>query len=265
MNRITGIALIALGLLLAAAPMARAGGLDVIGYGDDCWGTGTDADSDGLNDGCEDSLAYWFMPQMWFDSGESGYDRRPYYAVKSKSFSARTVQVFYMNTYFEDSGILSGHDGDAEFQVFEMHYSAGKWFVDWVYMSSHRKTGCDGSTWYRYDQLEYDTSDASNAYRGWPTIYVAEDKHASYNNLNNCEKGCFYQDHCSRYRNQYLDQWSWLSGRNVGSTVVKLINEVTLNSTLEHMMDNVEFTGWDDESGRPNSGGYRRHLDDFSF
>ena len=65
------------------------------------------------------------MPRFWFDSGESGYARRPYYAVKSTSFSTRTLQIFYMDTFFEDSGVSTGHDGDPEFQILEVHYSGG--------------------------------------------------------------------------------------------------------------------------------------------
>jgi hypothetical protein len=266
MNRIAGILLVSMGLLLATTAAARADGLAVISFGDDCWGTGVDADQDGLNDACEEQLAYWFMPLLWFDSGESGYGRRPYFAVKNKSFATRTVQIFYMNTFYDDTGVTTGHDGDPEFQIAEVHYSGGKWYMDWMYMSQHRKSMCDSSTWYSYDQLEYDTAiDARNAYRGWPTIYMAEDKHASYNNLRNCDNGCFYQDYCSRYAYQYLDPWAWLQGRNVGSTVVQLINTVVFNGATERLLDDVEFKGWDNQWYRPNSKGYRRHLDDFGF
>lgn len=265
MYRITAITLASLALLLVTSP-ARGDGLDVIPYGDDCWGTGADADSDGLADDCEHQLAYWFMPMLWFDSGESGYDRRPHYAVKSMSFASRTVQIFYMNTYFDDTGVTTGHDGDPEFQVVEVHHSGGKWYLDWIYMTAHRKSSCDSSTWYAHDQLEYDTAtDARNAFRGWPTIYVAEDKHATYNDLSNCDAGCWYQDYCSRHAYQYLDPTSWLSGRNVGSTVVQLINAITLNGAVERLLDDADFTGWDNQWYRANSKGYRRHLDDFGF
>lgn len=266
LRRRWAIGLASMGLLLATSSIARADGLRVIPYGDDCWGSVSDADSDGLEDGCEEQLAYWFMPMFWFDSGESGFDRRPHFAVKSKSFAARTVQIFYMDTFFNDTGVTTGHDGDAEFQIIEAHYSGGAWYLDWMYMSQHRKSACDSSQWYAYDQLEYDTaSDPNNAYRGWPTIYMAEDKHASYNSLGNCDDGCFYQDYCSRHVYQHLDPWDWLSGRNVGSTVVQLINQVLMDGVTERLLDNVEFTGWDNQWYRPNSKGYRRHLDEFGF
>jgi hypothetical protein len=266
MHRIARMMVVSLGLAALAGTSAHAEGLDVIPYDDDCWGTGSDADLDGLNDDCEYQLAYWFMPIFWFDSGESGYGRRPYYAVKNHSFAARTVQIFYMNTYYDDTGVTTGHDGDPEFQIFEVHYSGGRWYVDWVYMSAHRKSSCDSSAWYGHDALEYDTSsDPRNRYRGWPTLYVAEDKHATYNNLYNCDVGCWYQDYCSRYAAQYLDPWSWLSGRNVGSTLIQLINRVVYNGKTEHLLDDVDFTGWDNQWYRPNSKGYRRHLDDFGF
>ncbi|NMO14331.1 hypothetical protein HPC49_38485 [Pyxidicoccus fallax] len=260
----TAVLSLGLTLSLLAAP-ARADGLSFIPYGDNCWGSGTDADVDGLNDDCEYQVALAFMPLFWFDSGESGHARRPYYAVKSHSFSTRTLRVFYLDTFFEDTGVTTGHDGDPEFQIFEVHYSAGRWYLDWAYLSAHRKSSCDSSAWYSYDQLEYDLGDARNAYRGWPTLYVAEDKHATYNTLATCDKGCFSQDYCSRHTAQYLDTSSRLVGRNVGSTAVPLINQVVLNGKTERLLDDVEFTGWDNQWYRPNSQGYRRHLNDFGF
>jgi hypothetical protein len=265
-DRITRIAAVALVLLLTMTETARADGLGSIPYGDNCWGSGTDADRDGLNDDCEYQVAFWFMPLFWFDSGESGKARRPYYAVKSTNFSTRTLQIFYMDTFFEDSGVTTGHDGDPEFQILEVHFSGGRWYLDWVYMSAHRKSSCDSSAWYSYSQLEYDTAiDSRNAYRGWPTLYVAEDKHATYNNLANCDKGCFSQDFCSRTTYEFLDPTARLVSRNVGSTSVQLINQVTLNGKTEALLDDVEFKGWDDQWYRPNSQGYRRHMNDFGF
>jgi hypothetical protein len=264
--RVTTFLVAFVGSMLAAAGAARADGLTSIPYGNDCWGTGTDADGDGLNDGCEYNLAYAFMPHLWFDSGESGYGRRPYYAVKSTSYATRTVQIFYLDTYYDDTGVTTGHDGDPEFQILEAHYSGASWQLDWVYLSAHRESVCDSSAWYSYDQLEYDTATyPGNAYRGAPTLYVAEDKHATYNNLATCDAGCLYQDYCSKYQYEPLDKWSWLSGRNVGSTSVKLINKVQYNGATEYLLDDVAFKGWDDQWYRPNSNGYRQHLDAFGF
>ncbi|ACY15571.1 hypothetical protein [Haliangium ochraceum] len=250
--------------LVIAAPLAHADGLD-IGYGDECWSDSGDADQDGLSDGCEQALASWFMPMLWFDSGESGYARRPYFAVKNLSFAARTVQILYLDTYYDDTGVLTGHDGDPEFQIAEVHYSGGRWYLDWMYLSAHRKSSCDSSAWYSYAQLEYDTADAGNDYRGWPTLYVAEDKHATYNNLSTCDAGCYLQDYCSRYRLESLDPAASLSGRNVGSTSVPLIDRVDLGGKTEYLLRDREFTGWGNQWYRPNSQGYRRHLDDFGF
>lgn len=266
MERMAGIAIAALGLQLATVTAARTDGLEVIPYGSDCWGSSADADRDGLEDDCEHWLAYWFMPLLWFDSGESGYGRRPYFAVKNLSFAGRTVQILYMDTFYDDTSLTTGHDGDPELQILEVHYSGGRWYLDWAYLSAHRKTLCDSSAWYAYDQLEYDTAlDSRNAYRGWPTLYVSEDKHATYNDLQSCDRGCWYTDYCSRYAYQYLDPWDWLIGRNVGSTAVALINRVVLHGKTERLLDDVPFTGWDDQWYKADSRGYRRHLDDFGF
>jgi hypothetical protein len=254
-----------LGLLLALTGTAHAEGLGHLTSGDTCWGSGTDADHDGLDDACEYEVAYAFMPLFWFDSGESGYGRRPYYSVKSTSFATRTLRIFYLDTFFDDTGVTTGHDGDPEFQVFEVHYSAGRWYLDWVYMSAHRLSSCDSSAWYSANQLEYDTTDPRNGYRGWPTLYVAEDKHATYNTLSTCDQGCFLQDYCSRYAAQYLDPTDRLVSRNVGSTAVQLINSITLQGKTERLLDDAAFKGWDDQWYRPNSQGYGRHLKEFGF
>lgn len=266
MNRALTTALLAAGLLLACPRAARADGL-ALPYGDDCWGAKPDADADGLGDACEQALAVAFMPRLWFDGGESGYGRRPYFAVKSQSFAARTVQIFYLDAFFDDTGVTTGHDGDAEFQVFELHLSAGRWLLDWAYLSAHRKSVCDSSDWYAFDKLEYDVAtEPANAFRGRPTLYVAEDKHATYPDLPTCDAGCFAQDFCSRHARQPLDEAAPpLASRNVGSTQVKLINQVTFKNQTEYLLDNVEFKGWDNQWYRANSEGYRRHLDDFGF
>lgn len=266
MHHLVRTALVSWALLFAITPVAHADGLGTLSYGDNCWGSGADADSDGLNDDCEYQLAYWFMPLLWFDSGESGHGRRPYYAVKSVSFATRTVQIFYLDTFFDDTGVTTGHDGDPEFQVFELHYSGGRWYLDWAYLSAHRKSSCDSSAWYSHDQLEYDTTvDSRNGYRGWPTLYVAEDKHATYNNLSTCDKGCMLQDYCSRTTYQFLDTTAKLVSRNVGSRAVQLINQVVLDGKTERLLDDAAFKGWDDQWYRPNSQGYGRHLSDFGF
>ena len=83
--------------------------------------------------------------------------------------------------------------------------------------------------------------------------------------LSTCDDGCLLQDYCSRTTLQYLDTSAQLVSRNVGSTTVQLINQVVLNGQTEHLLDDVEFKGWDDQWYRSNSKGYRRHLNDFGF
>jgi hypothetical protein len=257
---------LAAGLLLASPATALADGL-ALPFGDTCWGGTPDADADGLDDDCEQALAVAFQPKLWFDSGESGYGRRPYFAVKNQSFAARTVQIFYLDAFYDDTGVTTGHDGDPEFQLFEVHFSAGKWLLDSAYLSAHRKSVCDSSDWYAFDRLEYDTaSDPQNAFRGRPTLYVAEDKHATYPDLGTCDDGCFFQDFYSRFAQERLDTSATpLASRNVGSTQTKLINKVVFRNQTEFLLDDVEFKGWDNQWYRANSEGYRRHLDDFGF
>src|SRR5262245_61966983 len=97
---------LAAGLLLASPATALADGL-ALPFGDECWGGAPDADADGLDDDCEQALAVAFQPRLWFDSGESGYGRRPYFAVKNQGFAARTVQVFYLDAFYDDTGVTT--------------------------------------------------------------------------------------------------------------------------------------------------------------
>ncbi|RYZ40254.1 MAG: hypothetical protein EOO71_16790 [Myxococcaceae bacterium] len=243
---------------------AFAEGLTSIPYGDTCWSTGTDADGDGLNDDCEQQVASAFMPALWIAKNERGADRRPYFAVKSQSFALRTLRIFYLAAFYEDHGVLGGvvdaHDGDTEFQVLEVHYSDGRWLLDWAFLSAHLETVCESSSWYGWAQLEY----ASES-RGAPRIYAAQDKHGSYNSVSTCDRGGCYADGCSQGRVEPLDPDNRLASRNVGSTGAPLINAVTFRGQTERLLDDVEFKGWDNQWYRPNATPYRARLIRFGF
>lgn len=257
-----GALVLALVVSLLSSP-SLAQGL-TLPYGDTCWGTGTDADGDGLNDDCELQVAAAFMPSLWIARNERGAGRRPYFAVKSQSFALRTLRIFYMDALYEDQGVLGGlvdaHDGDSEFQVLEVHYSDGRWLLDAAFLSAHLETFCDSSAWYGYAQLEY-----ISGFRGAPRIYMARDKHGTYNTLSSCDRGGCYVDDCSQGKEEALDPGNQLAARNVGSTGAPLINAVTFNGQTERLLDDVEFKGWDNQWYRPNSTPYRARLVRFGF
>ncbi|WP_223645465.1 hypothetical protein [Corallococcus sp. EGB] len=233
-----------------------------------CWGQGPDEDHDGVSDGCELQVAAAFMPTLWIARGEKGVARRPYFAARPLDSASHALRIFYLDAYFEDHGIPSlgvfnvfAHDGDSEFQVLDVHCDAdGRWYLDQAFLTAHLETVCDASGWYDYAQLEY-----AGEYRGAPRVYVAVNKHGSYNSRAACARGCFFTDSCSQGWQEALDPENRLADRNVGSVSVPLINAVTLHGQTERLLDDVEFKGWDDQAYRSNSPPYRARLVRFGF
>ncbi|WP_338270166.1 hypothetical protein [Corallococcus caeni] len=253
-------------LSLLSVP-ALAQGLPDLPPAEACWGQVPDADGDGVSDACELQVAAAFMPTLWIAQGEKGVARRPYFAARPLSSALRTLRIFYLDAYSEDHGIPSlgifnvfAHDGDSEFQVLDVHYADGRWYLDQAFLSAHLETACDSSGWYGYAQLEY-----AGAYRGAPRIYVAVNKHGAYNSKATCDRGCYFTDSCSQGRQEALDPVNRLAARNVGSLGAPLINAVTVNGQTERLLDDVEFKGWDDQAGRSNSTPYRARLVQFGF
>ncbi|WP_434300406.1 hypothetical protein [Corallococcus exiguus] len=253
-------------LSLLSVP-ALAQGLPNLPSAEECWGQSPDADHDGVSDSCELQVAAAFMPTLWIAQGEKGVARRPYFAARPLNSALRTLRIFYLAAYYEDHGIPSlgifnvfAHDGDSEFQVLDVHYADGRWYLDQAFLAAHLETACDASGWYGYAQLEY-----AGAYRGAPRIYVAGNKHGSYNSKATCDRGCFFTDSCSQGRQEALDPGNRLAGRNVGSISLPLINAVTVNGQTERLWDDVEFKGWDDQGNRSNSTPYRARLVRFGF
>ncbi len=198
---------------LAGSGQARAQGIGSasIGHGLTCWtanGAGPDIDADGLNDSCEANLAYWFGPLYWFDSGESAVGAtmawRPYYSVRTLDYPTKTIRIFYQHTYHRDYGDaldISNHDGDPEFVTLDVQWNGadGKWYLNQMYTSAHRNQWCDESRWHGYSGIEY-----ASAYRAWPVVHVAEDKHANYRTDGECDNGCGWLDNCSNTYSRYL-------------------------------------------------------------
>ncbi|MBN8226928.1 hypothetical protein JYK02_05320 [Corallococcus macrosporus] len=253
-------------LSLLSVP-ALAQGLPGLPPPEACWNAVPDEDHDGLGDSCELQVAAAFMPTLWIAQGEKGVDRRAYFAARPLNSALRTLRIFYLDAYFEDHGIPSlgifnvfAHDGDSEFQVLDVHYADGRWYLDQAFLSAHLETACDASGWYSYAQLEY-----AGEFRGAPRIYVAVNKHGAYNSKATCDRGCYFTDSCSQGRQEALDPVNRLAARNVGSLGAPLINAVTLNGQTERLLDDVEFKGWDDQAARSNSTPYRARLARFGF
>jgi hypothetical protein len=254
-HRLVGLALA--GAILAFSPAALADGV-TIGYGDDCWYTGTDADGDGLNDDCERQLAEAFNPHFWFHSSDGNTGRLPHFAVKNISYATRTVWIFYMNAYFQDTHWLTGHDGDPEFQVLQVSRQSGNtWVLDAAFASQHRYSSCDSSTVYNWDELRYEIS-----VRGQPRFYIAKDKHAAFARSAECRRGCSSTDTCSKDRLRL--QSYHFAGRNVGGLYAKLVDCVWYNGERECLLQDREFKGWHN-TWWFNSKGYYRHLVDFEI
>jgi len=240
--------------IVVGSPAARADGIasSSIGYGLSCWtanGAGPDDDADGVNDLCEQNLAYWFGPWYYHDDGEDALGWRPHYSVRTLDYATKSVRIFYMHTYYRDAGDflgISAHDGDPEFVNLDVHFNTadGRWYLDWMYTSAHRNQWCDESRWHSYSVVEY-----ASTPRAWPIVHVAENKHANYRTDSECDDGCAWLDDCDYAFGRYLTDVTAASttcGHSLCTTGAKLSS--SCNSCTATVCGNDPYccnTYWD--------------------
>ena len=263
--RTTSASWLALLVLCISSGRASAEGFTTaqVGWDTNCWYSGNDTDGDGLNQSCEQALANWFAPTVWFDNGEDTDGWWPHFAVKNVDYASKTISIAYLHSFYKDGGELFGagkHDGDSEFVIIEVHLSGSTWVADWVYMSAHREAMCDSSQWYHYSQISWDS-----AYRGWASVFASENKHANYASDSQCDNACGGLENCD------YDYWKTpTSDRNIGQSWGQLISVEQGGSAYEWYWDvNKGFCGWQragyyaDHGGC--SGSYYNHMQDFGY
>lgn len=233
--------------------------------------SGSDADYDGLHDGCEYELAYHFRPRLRFHPLDEDVSRESYWTVRPTSWSP-TFKIFYLLAYHRDTGSRYSHYGDSEFIVLTVTssgYTADgwKWRLDEAYLSAHWGAITDSSESVPFDQIQYD-----GVYGGRPYIWVARDKHANYKSYKACEAGAAGYDSCDQ-GTAWLDDFDAFAGRDIGNNAAgnRLINGVTSTAGYpgsEAFWTGDSFCGWYSGISDPENdcaGPYKDSLRAFSF
>ncbi len=158
-----------------------------------------DRDQDSLYDSEELRLAQQFEPFLWLSASEEGFRaaRLPHFAVEPRPGGGGGLSIFYAMSYFADYGDpdlggLTSHLGDSEFVVVEIS-GGGPWHLDRVFLSAHYRSLSDSSAWVDAQQMQT-VADATGVEH--PVVYVSEWKHANYKDLQDCDNGAFFADHC---------------------------------------------------------------------
>ena len=268
----------ALLLLLPGAAAAVDIGVDAA----TCAAPSLDDDGDGLDDSCENLLAYGFAPELHFYEDAYSVARETFWAARPEEDG---VLLFYALGYLDDYGApfpfidrMTDHMGDSEFLVLRVHNeSAGEWLLDWVEFSSHHHVLAGPWNWadhwehHDYGELAYVNSD----YRGRPEVHVARWKHANYPTLIDCIFTplwpTYLGDTCGAPGP--VEDVDVLPGRNLGSGLVQLIDWVSNPAggpEVDYFWTDVAFCGWQVDTGpRTDCVGaensYSRALDEFGF
>jgi len=143
-----------------------------------------------------------------------------------------------------------------------------------AFYAAHHPSGSDFEG--NYSQFEY----PDNVDRGYPRVWVARDKHASYKGKSDCNVGALGQlDDCTGNRDD--ERVEVREERNIGSEQTKLVNCVgSIKPVLypgtecfwnfshydyqEFRWVGYEFCGWDLDRSNCSTG-YAEHLAEFNF
>lgn len=239
-----------------------------------CFGTEdpylVDTDKDWLADHCEGELARAFAPRMHF-SWDSCPEGEPYWAAKM--FVSGRVRLAYMPAYYDDCGSF-GHVGDSEFIVVEVQFNPGTrhWEFVSMFLSAHYGSPNDQSEWPTAINVEFKARSLA-----FPTVWVAQDKHANYKSVMNCNSGEDHlSDHCTSV-SYFPVRFPVFANRNAGSRHTDLLGCVrSVVNTVAHpglecfyardpaepWYGNHSFDGWHGENGGGGTGYYTWLMSD---
>lgn len=238
-----------------------------------------DVDTDGIRDDCEGRLAKAFEPFMRFSVNDGGVSREPYWSARRGPDGE--IHIFYLISYHRDYGSyfgVSGHYGDSEFVILRLVelQTGALWAVRSATLSAHWGTAGESSATHNYSNLEF-----SGMPRSRLIVWVAENKHANYNNVYSCDEGSYYTDTCDdNYRsgfvpmgviedanigNAEVDSWGWPTGRRKLKDCVP--SRVYANGHYECFWGMPKFAGWlvSNWSQDGLAGGYRKPLAAYGF
>lgn len=273
------------GIYLAGTALTQAG----------CFTPGQpDADADGLSDRCELQLAVEFAPEMsfyfydqveretrWFahplpsGSIRLGYLLGYYYDVGNLTSSRSSCELLLTLTPFEflarmlfggDLESCRGHLGDSEWISLDLRWNAATkhWVLHTATLSAHESAGV-----FTADNVEYPTQLVYPTHVGrHPRIWVADGKHANYQNDAACDAGgAAKADNCIDVP-RYLQRVNVMAaGGNIGNWLVPLVDCVTSidpahpaivygpgYTRSECYFTNQRFYGWYPGSGESSRG-----------
>jgi hypothetical protein len=200
--------------------------------------------------------------------------REPHWAAKLNTNG--NVQIVYMLAYYHDNGTEDlcpffpwpdsclPHAGDSEYIGVEIGFeeSVSHWAVETVYLTAHFGATGDDSETVPFFDVEYAAKTG-----GYPRVFVSVDKHANYRNRQTCNGGALaMSDDCTN--NQDTGRVFVGGYRNVGSNVVKLIDQTTSPRAgytgVEYFWSGTNFCGWQPAT-RCADTPYRQALDRWDF
>ncbi len=230
----------------------------------DCQDTsmgGGDSDGDGLNDGCEYDVAYAFAPVMMVDPDDDVV-RDEYYVVMPGEGSK--IMIFYAFGYHRDIALVTGHNGDSEFLVFELFPATERnkpWSLLRAYLSAHRGRSTDSSAKVYGSEME-------TGWQGHPVVWVANGKHANYVSQIACDSGAFISDSCD---DNTFETWFYVrdygnlgQSNNPAYSRCGVPSRSISTSNTECYWNRRRFYGWQG-SGGGSGGAYQGFLSDFGF
>ncbi len=217
-----------------------------------------DLDDDGFDDYCEYRVAHRFKPLLTTNPGDD-VSGEPYWAaryVSSLPFNAgEGLEIIYLFDYYRDFGDGypgDAHSGDSEYIVLRVVFDevTEHWMLSSAFYAAHIDYLYDPpeeSNWEgTYTALQY----PDGKYRGYPRVWVSNDKHASYISERACDNGGFLgADDCS----SNVDYERILVGRyrNIGSAQNRFYDCVFSENPVSYAgvecFWNVDwdFCGWD--------------------
>ncbi len=200
---------------------SSSGGLPSPWTSTQCGEARTDADRDGLDDGCEFALAVAFAPELIVDTRDCLWDEGlaparlagGYVFAAQRTLGEGAIRIAYLPAYYRDCGWTgpacwfrgsgcSAHAGDSELIVIDVAPDAAmrRWRTVGVFLSAHCFGGSDGRCrWYRGDDLDA-FAWANDVRGGAPRVWVARGKHANYPSRGACDSGHWFSDSCDENR-----------------------------------------------------------------
>lgn len=207
-----------------------------------------DFDYDGFDDNCEYRIARRFAPLL--ATVVAPYDdtsAEPYWVAEYEEnlpggpFSGG-LKVMYLLSYHEDLGTrvegqtLYAHKGDSEFVVLWIGFreATQHWELTWAYYAAHHGEPGESDFVGAARLLEF-----PDQYYGYPRIWVAKSKHASYISRDACNAGGLLGfDACET--NQDDRRVEVLQERNLGSGEHRFLNCVTTTESSPYTYPGTE-------------------------